>query len=102
MIDILIVIDIQILIINSLIHFIINKFLMTTIALRKLCFHFLSNRMGYDRGDSFSFNFEQNGIPFGRKLKVKLSPRSYPMQFERKWIYSILSVHTEGGVDRVG
>ena len=27
------------------------------IALRKLCFHFLSQWMGYDRGDSFSFDF---------------------------------------------
>ena len=46
--------------------------------------------MGYDRGDSFPFNFESNGIPFGSKSKGKLSPRSYPIQFER--IYSFLSV----------
>ena len=26
-------------------------------TLRKLCFHFLSNLMGYDRGDSFPFDF---------------------------------------------
>ena len=25
--------------------------------------------MGYDRGDSFPFDFEQNGIPFGSKSK---------------------------------
>ena len=48
--------------------------------------------MGYDRGDSFSFDFESNGIPFGSKSKGKLSPRSYPIQFERKWKYSFLSV----------
>ena len=41
--------------------------------------------MGYDRGDRFPFTFEPNGIPFGSKLKEKLSPRSYPIQFERKW-----------------
>ena len=43
--------------------------------------------MGYDRGDSFPFDFEQNGIPFG-----SLSPRSYPIQCERNWKYRILSV----------
>ena len=32
--------------------------------------------MGYDRGDSFPFNFEPNGNPFGSKSKGKLSPRS--------------------------
>ena len=54
----------------------------------------LSNWMGYDRGDSFQVDFEPNGIPFGSKLKRKLSPRSYPIQFERKWKYSFLSVAT--------
>ena len=44
--------------------------------------------MRYDRGDSFPF--EQNGIPFGSKLKGKLSPRSYHIQCERKWKYSFL------------
>ena len=48
--------------------------------------------MGYYRGDSFPFDFEPNGIPFGSKSKGKLSPRSYPIQFERKWKYSYLSV----------
>ena len=33
--------------------------------LRKQYFDFLSNLMGYDRGDSFPFDFEPNGIPFG-------------------------------------
>ena len=41
--------------------------------------------MGYDRGDNFPFNFEPNGNPFGSELKGKLSPRSDPIQFERKW-----------------
>ena len=45
--------------------------------------------MGYDRGDSFPFDFEQNGIPFGSKSKGKLSPQPYPIRFERK--YSFLS-----------
>ena len=48
--------------------------------------------MGYDRGDSFLFDFELNGIPFGAKSKGKLSPRSYPIQFEWKWNTSFLSV----------
>ena len=49
--------------------------------------------MGYDHGDSFPFDFEPNGIPFGSKSKGKLSQRLYPIQFERKWKYSFLSVY---------
>ena len=48
--------------------------------------------MGYDRGDSFPFDYEPNEILFGLKSKVKLSQRSYPIQYERKWKYSFLSV----------
>ena len=48
--------------------------------------------MGYDRGDSFPFDFEPNGNPFGSKSKGNLSPRSYPIQCERKWNTSFLSV----------
>ena len=48
--------------------------------------------MGYDRGDSFPFDFEPYGFPFGPKLKGTLSPRSYPIQSERKWKDSFLSV----------
>ena len=62
------------------------------VTLTKLYFHFLSYWMGYDRGDSFPFNFEPNRIPFGWKSKGKLSPRSYPIQCERKWNTSFLSV----------
>ena len=47
--------------------------------------------MGYDHGDSFPFDFEPNGIQFRSKSKGKLSPRSYPIQYERKWKYSFLS-----------
>ena len=47
--------------------------------------------MGYDRGDSIPFDFEPNGIPFCSKSKGKLSPRSYPIQCERKWKHSFLS-----------
>ena len=50
--------------------------------------------MGYERGDSFPFDFEPNGFPFGSKSKGKLSPRSYPIQCERKWKYSFLSAQT--------
>ena len=35
---------------------------------------------------------EPNGIPFGSKSKGKLSPRSYPIQCERKWKYNFLSL----------
>ena len=48
--------------------------------------------MGCDRGDSFPFDFEPNRIPFGSNLKGKLSPRSHPIQCERKWNTSFLSV----------
>ena len=48
--------------------------------------------MGYDRGDSFPSDFEPNRIPFGSKLKGKLSPRSYSIQFEKKWKYNFLSI----------
>ena len=41
----------------------------------------------------FSFRFsEPNGKPFDSKSKGKQSPRSYPIQCERKWRYSFLSV----------
>ena len=41
----------------------------------------------------FSFLFsELNGIQFCLKLKGKLWPRSYPIQCERKWEHSFLSV----------
>ena len=48
--------------------------------------------MRYDRGDRFPFDFEPNGILFGSKSKGKLSPRSDPIQFERKWNTGFLSV----------
>ena len=50
--------------------------------------------MGYDRGDSFPFDFEPNG-----KSKEKLSPRSYPIQCERKWKHSFLSVPESRSMD---
>ena len=54
--------------------------------------YFYSNLIKYDRGDSFPFDFEPTEIPFGSKLKGKLSPRSYPIQYERKCNASFLSV----------
>ena len=53
--------------------------------------------MEYDHGDSFPFDCESNGNPFGSKSKGKLSPRSYPIQCEMKWKHSFLSVDTLGG-----
>ena len=58
--------------------------------------------MGYDQGDSFPFDFEPNEITFGLKSNGKLSPRSYPIQCERKWKYSILSVGIEATALKVG
>ena len=49
--------------------------------------------MGYGRGDSFPSDFEHKWYSIWfRKSKGKLSPRSYPIQCERKWKYSFLSV----------
>ena len=52
----------------------------------------ISNWIAYDRGDSFPFEFEPNEVPFGWKSKGKLSPRSYPIRFVRKWKHSFLSM----------
>ena len=49
--------------------------------------------MGYDRGDSFPFDFEPNVIPFGSESEGKLSPRSYRIQCERKWKHSFISAY---------
>ena len=65
----------------------------TSLYAEKTIFHFLSNCMGYDCGDSFPSDFEPNEIPFGSRSKGKLSPRSYPIQFERNWKL-VLSVQT--------
>ena len=48
--------------------------------------------MGYDRGDSFPFDFEPDGNPFGSKSKGELSPQSYPIQCERELNARFLSV----------
>ena len=56
--------------------------------------------MGYDRGDSFPFDFEHkwNSIWF-RKCTGKQSPRSYPIECERKWKYSFVSVAINGNLE---
>ena len=56
--------------------------------------------MGYDRGDTFPFDFEINGIPFDSKSKGKLSPRSYPIQSEIKWKYSFSQCSVERTLDK--
>ena len=53
--------------------------------------------MRYDHGDSFPSDFEPNGFPFDSKSKEKLSPRSYPIQCERKWKYNFLSAQVSTG-----
>ena len=44
------------------------------LTLTEMDFYFLSNYMEYDRGDSFTFFFEANGILFILKSEGKLSP----------------------------
>ena len=41
--------------------------------------------MGYDRSDSFPFDFEPNGFPFGSKSKGTVTR-------EKKWKHSFLSI----------
>ena len=48
--------------------------------------------MIHDRGDRFPFDFEPNGISVGSKSKGKLSPQSYPIQFESKGNISFLCI----------
>ena len=40
--------------------------------------------MGYDRGDSFPFNFEPNGIPFGSKSKGRRYHDHIPFNMKGK------------------
>jgi len=59
--------------------------------------------MGYECDDSFPFHFEPNGNQFGSKSEGKLSLRSYPIQFERKWntSFSVVSEQKiETGLDK--
>ena len=48
----------------------------------KTIFPFPFTLNGIDRDDSFTVDFEINGISLGAKSKEKLSPRSYPIQYE--------------------
>ena len=61
-------------------------------TLKNLDFIFHSNSKEYDRSDSFPFDYEPNGIPFGSRSKGKLSVQSFPFQFERKknLIFSVI------------
>ena len=66
----------------------------SSMCTEKTIFPFPFKLKGYDRVDCFPSDFEPNGIPFGSENRnVKLSPRSYPIQCERKWKYSFLSAH---------
>ena len=47
----------------------------------------------YELGNSFPFDFEPNRIQFGSKLKGNLSPQSYSIQLERKWISIFLIIN---------
>ena len=73
----------------------IDSELINTFA--KIDFHLLSKLNGiYDRGDSLPFTVESNGIPFGRRSKGKLSPRSYSVRFWKEM--EIRSPHSRGVV----
>ena len=61
-------------------------------TLRKTDFPFLSHWIRYNGDDSFPSDSEPNGIQFDSKSKGKTSSQSYPIQFERKWESSFLSV----------
>ena len=60
---------------------------------RKHVFYFLSNLMGYEHGDNFSFDSEPNGFPFGSNSKGKLSPRSSFIELQRKWNIYFHNMH---------
>ena len=45
--------------------------------------------MGYDRGGSFPFDFEPNGISLGSKSEEKLSPRSFNMKGNGNIVFSV-------------
>ena len=60
-------------------------------------FWFLSHCMKYDRGDSFPFDYEPNGVPLVSQSKGKLSPRSHSLQSERNLKSKYLRVHWENG-----
>ena len=61
-----------------------NSRLYNSLTLRKLVFHFLSDWMGYDRGYSFHFKFEPNGIPFGSKSKENCHHDHIPFNLKGK------------------
>ena len=48
---------------------VMSQYVFSFLTLRKLVFHFLSNCMGYDRGDSLPFDFEPNGIHWVQNRK---------------------------------
>ena len=57
--------------------------------------------MGYDRGDGFLLILNQMEFHLVQNRKEKPSPRSYPIQFVRKWNTSFLSVRCWGFVAHV-
>ena len=73
-------------------HFHYGEEIRVVCTLRKPYSHFLSNWMGYDRGNSFHFEFQPNGIQFGSKSKIKLSPRSYSNHCESIQKFVFLNV----------
>ena len=59
--------------------------------MNQMDFHLVHNQKENSPYDQIPFYYEPNGFPFGSKSKGKLSPRSYPIQCERKWKHSSLS-----------
>ena len=71
-------------------------------TLWKIDFHFLSNWMGHDHGDSFPFDFEPYKIPFGSRLKEKLLPWSCSIKFGWNWKSIFLSAYSDGTNNALG
>ena len=65
--------------------------LMSWGTLRKLEFHFLSNWMGYDRGDSFPFNLNQMDFHLVQNQKEKCHHDHIPFNLKgnRMWVFSV-------------
>ena len=79
---------IQLFVFFILFFYLYKKYGFNLSTLRKLCFHFLSHWMGYDPGDSFPFNFEPNGIPFGSNWIIKW--HSIWFKIQRKTVNTII------------
>ena len=68
-----------------------SNYLPTAMHSQKLSFHSFQIDRNMIVRTVLEFSGQPNGIPSGSKSEGKRSPRSYSIQFERKWKYSFLS-----------